>query len=152
MSNAWECCVHCGREVKLNGVGSDANFWQKMLKSTLGAINPVTTNLFRPCADVHDMLYHQGDVYGLGLYEAQKDADDTFLELCLYYIDNPKEAGLGLFNSSLVLSNKWYFRYKAHQYYWALRKGGSSVYPKLPCTHKDRIFIQGDVKDVEVTA
>lgn len=137
-------CPYCGFYIPLNGVGSDANAFQKMLKATLGAINPVTTTLFEPCADVHDMEYHWGDVENLGLFEAQKDDDDLFWNLCHYMVEYPEESPLGIFNRSLVRSARPYFRHKANQYHWALRKGGASVYPKLTCTNPNRVWKQGE--------
>lgn len=148
-SKRTDQCPFCGRHVILNGIGSDANFWQRMLKSTLGAINPITTTLFEIAADAHDLAYHQGDVFGLGVSEAQKDADEQFHQTCLFLVDNPELSRLGRVNRAIVKMNKFYFRYKANQYYWALKKGGHSVYPKLPCTHVNRVFDSKDVLDVE---
>ena len=133
-----------GYYCELNGIGSDANFWQRMLKSTLGAINPVTTHLFEIAADGHDLAYFQGDVYGLGIPEAQEDADKQFHQTCLFLVEHPELSSLGLFNRSLVHSNRWYFRYKSDQYYWALRKGGHDVYPKKSCIDPTRIWKPGE--------
>jgi hypothetical protein len=145
----WEQCPFCGREVKQNGCGSDATFWQRALTRVLDNLNPITTTLFRTASDAHDLLYHQGDIFRLGIFEAQKDADDTFLQSCLFLVDNPDLSELGRINRAIVRSNKWYFRHKANQYYKALRWKGHEVYPKLPCTHAEREFIKGDVHEVD---
>jgi hypothetical protein len=143
----WEQCPFCGRFVKQNGCGRDDTLFQRVLTNTLDKVNPVTTTLFRIASDAHDLLYHQGDIYGLGLFEAQKDADDTFLQSCLFLVDNPDLSELGRFNRGLVSSNEWYFRHKAHQYYRAVRWKGHEAFPKLPCTHPQREFIKGDTRE-----
>lgn len=145
----WELCECCGREVKQNGCGSDATFWQRALTRVLDNLNPVTTTLFRPASDLHDVLYHQGDIDNVGLFEAQKNADEEFLQIALFAIEHPEITELGRFNRWLVRSQKWYFRHKAYQYFNALRWKGHEVYPKLPCTHVEREFIKGDIREVD---
>lgn len=136
----WCGCTDCGMWVKLNGAGSDANLFQRMVKATIGAINPVTTTLFRDATDHHDMCYHKGDIKGIGNALAQREADDDFLALMLHAIDNPQESSLNAINRWLVRSCKWYFKHKAYQYHWAVRTYGHVSFAKVPCTSVDRIF------------
>ena len=164
----FEICPHCGRKVKMNGIGSTNGFWQKALKATLGRINPITVRLFDLPSRGHDMAYHQCDIHGIGLHEAQKDSDSEFLEHCLLMVENPENAlyrvlkknesgdlawssaPLGQFNIWTVKANRWYFRHKAKQYHWALERGGKAQYGaknKLPCTDPGRIFLDDDIYD-----
>lgn len=161
MIQDFEICKHCGRKVVMNGIGSDNGFWQKALKATLNKINPISLMLFDLPSRGHDLCYHQGDINGIGDFNAQKEGDDTFLEECLFLVENPELAlyrklkkgewisvPLGRFNIWTIKANKWYFRHKARQYHWALRVGGAKQFGaknKLPCTHPERVFLDEDI-------
>lgn len=53
-------CSRCGRWVKMNGPGSDANIFTRAVKALLWCVKRDTQELFTPAADLHDMQCHQG--------------------------------------------------------------------------------------------
>jgi hypothetical protein len=149
----WALCKFCGREVKLNGAGSDATAFQRFVRGVVGAINPVSVELFREATDYHDMAYHIGPTFFKTPEEAQREADEAFFDMMHLAIKDPKShSRLGVFNRGLVRSAPWYFEYQAWKFYKAVRLKGHEVYPKLSCQHKERVFIKGDVRDVELAA
>jgi hypothetical protein len=154
----WEQCDDCIYEVKQNGCGSDLNALQRMLTRALEAINPVTVTLFRPASDKHDIDYHKGDIKGIGDYLAQKEADDEFLQIALFMVENPHLSELNRFNQWIVKKQPWYFRHKSYQYYDMVRRFGHLSFggkDKLPCNHPDKKHDPRDVRlpveDVEIT-
>lgn len=139
-------CPYCGGLVKMNGAGSDSNWFNRAVSATLGVINPITTNLFRRATDRHDMDYHIGPMGDETPEEGQLRADESFLENMHLAIEDPKgQSDLGVFNRGIVKSAPWWFEYQAWKYYKAVRWKGHEVYPQHNCTSQGRKFLDDDV-------
>ena len=130
-------CEKCGQMVELNGAGSTANIWQRGLTKAINFLYPISQKLFRPCANWHDMAYHQGAFEGTP-NQARILADAEFHRMCLAEIENPTRPDLTKVDRFFVRWNKWWFKYQANKYYLALKIGGEGVYPLKNCLDSSR--------------
>jgi len=154
-------CSRCGRLVKMNGPGSDKNFFTRIVKSLLWVVKSDTQALFTPAADLHDMQCHQG-LDDAALRAANKE----FRNNCMLLIEQRYgDAMRGLsrelmgkpnvrfidaiFSSEkralwrkqrdlreLIIERKDKER-DAELYYTALKLASRSVVPSTPCTERE---------------
>jgi len=118
-------CKQCGRNVKLNGIGSSRSGFQRFITSIYGLLAPFTCKRFRPASDKHDLEIHKGKPDHMSLKAWYTFADKEFYEDC----DRLAELKTNWFTRP-------YFKKQASELYLALKINNGHGYPKKPCNRR----------------
>lgn len=114
-------CTECGRPVALNGIGSQRNWFNRMGWRAMGIVAPDVCNIFRSCADWHDMAVHQGPDKGIERKDWVVDVDLHFYGLCQMVANN------------YSWFKKWWLMRWADELYLALKTNNGDGYPTKNC-------------------
>ncbi len=118
-------CKQCGRDVKLNGIGSSRDKYQRFITRMLGAVIPFTCDKFRPASDWHDMAVHLGCPVDRGFREWFEEVDHVMYEMC---------------HSLAQVDTNWftrrYYEKQAKDLHFGLLVNDGNGYDTQPCNHR----------------
>lgn len=118
-------CKKCGRNVKLNGIGSSRSGFQRAITSIYGFLAPFTCKRFRPASDAHDKAVHRGKPTNRRFDNWVISVDKEFYEDC---------DRLAEINTNWI--TRPYFKKQASELYLALKINNGNGYPKKPCDRR----------------
>lgn len=127
----YKICDRCLRKVKLQGLGSSATPTKEFLRKLIGFLWPITTKVFRPASDFHDMAVHKGPIFGRSFEKWVEEVDNAFYNVCVEIV------------KKRPFWQRNYLLLKASECHLALKMNAGKDYPKVPCTCTSR---QGEVE------